>query len=127
MIFMDDTFDKAEKLYRAVYPPSCNNMYWKEDGSLSSAAFADQHGLSVDRGYNRTSEEVVDDMKSRFSGCIVSVTVQDCNEVNALVKYKPSRTNIYHSEIHSNENVILLTKSQRRKLALKAQCEYKIS
>ena len=46
---MDNTFPKSEKLYRAVYPPDKVAMFWRRDGSISSAAFADPNGLSVDR------------------------------------------------------------------------------
>ncbi len=42
---MDESFNINEKLYRAVYPPEVMQMYWKRDGSVSSAAFADPHGL----------------------------------------------------------------------------------
>ncbi len=121
---MDNTFNEDEKLYRAVYPPSKSNMYWKTDGSLSSAAFADKKGLSVERGNNRQSSEVVEAMKETFTGCIVSVKVKDCNETNAVVKYCPSKRSKYHSEIHSSSDVILLNKSQRLYLARKAVKEY---
>lgn len=46
---MDNTFYADEKLYRAVYPPEAVAMFWRKDGSLSSAAFADPKGLSVPR------------------------------------------------------------------------------
>ena len=47
---MDNIFRIDEKLYRAVYPPEVMDMFWKRDGSVSSAAFEDRNGLSVDRG-----------------------------------------------------------------------------
>ena len=56
---MDNTFEPSEKLYRAVYPPEIADIFWKRDGSISSAAFADPHGLSVDRGDYRDDEVVV--------------------------------------------------------------------
>ena len=65
---MDEHFDRNEKLYRAVYPPEIMDMFWKRDGSVSSAAFADANGLSVDRGDHRNDADVVKDMSSRFSG-----------------------------------------------------------
>ncbi len=115
--FMDNTFLNTEKLYRAVYPPEVVDIYWKIDGSLSSAAFADPRGLSVDRGDYREDQEVIEDMRHRFSGHIISLFVKNCLDVGAIVKYLPSRTNKFHSEIHGNEETPLLSKSQRRALA----------
>ena len=45
---MDNKFTNTEKLYRAIYPPEVMEMFWRKDGTLSSAAFADANGLSVD-------------------------------------------------------------------------------
>ena len=117
---MDNTFNDNEKLYRAVYPPEIAKMFWKSDGSLSSAAFADPKGLSVDRGNNRSDNDVSIDMRKRFSGYIFYVFACHCYETNALIKYLPSRYNPYHSEIHSSADKPLLSKSQRRYLAVRA-------
>ena len=109
---MDSTFEGAERLYRAVYPPSHPGMYWKKDGRISPSAFADPKGLSVERAFYRKSEEIVEKMK------------KDCRDVDAVVKYLPSRDNEYHSEIHSSNTVVLLNKSQRFHLAEVANKEY---
>lgn len=61
---------------------------------------------------------------STFNGCIVSLNVEQCRSVNAIVKYKPSQRSKYHSEIHGSENTPLLSKSQRKKLAEVAKMEY---
>ncbi len=119
---MDDHFEANEKLYRAVYPPEIAEMFWRRDGRLSSAAFADPKGLSVDRGNHRSDTEVVRDMRSRFVGSIVFLYVKNCLDAGTVVKYLPSAKNIYHSEIHGNESTPLLSKSQRRMLADKARC-----
>ena len=68
VLFMDNTFPDTEKLYRAVFPPEMAAMYWKEDGSLSSAAFADPKGLSVERGNYRNDKDVAESMQERFQG-----------------------------------------------------------
>lgn len=47
---MDNTFPNCEKLYRAVFPESYMQMFWRKDGTVSSAAFTDKQGLSVERG-----------------------------------------------------------------------------
>ena len=45
---MDNTFEGAERLYRAVYPPSHPGMFWKKNGKISPSAFADQlHGYLI--------------------------------------------------------------------------------
>ena len=117
---MDNTFAPDEKLYRAVYPPETVAMFWRKDGSLSSAAFADPKGLSVDRGDHRTDDAVVSSMKKRFSGIIVRLFVKNCYNTGAVPRYCPSKTNPWHSEIHGSETSVLLSKSQRLYLAEKA-------
>ena len=111
---MDSTFEKKEKLYRAVLP---RFIYDKMDGRISSAAFKDAKGLSVDRGYHRADSVVIDAMRKRLRGSIVSVTVGQCFEINAIVKYCPSPINIYHSEIHGGTDRIVLSSSQSKRLA----------
>lgn len=121
---MDNMFDDAERLYRAVYPPSHPGMFWKKNGRISPSAFADPKGLSVERGFYRKSEEIVKKMKTSFSGCIISFSVRNCRDVDAVVKYLPSKANKYHSEVHGSDNVALLSKSQRFHLAEAANEEY---
>lgn len=117
---MDNTFQINEKLYRAVYPPEIMEMYWKKDGNISSAAFADPKGLSVDRGNFREDTAVVSEMRKKLAGHIVFLYVRHCFDIGAIVKYLPSKNNPYHSEIHGNEENPLLSKSQRRFLADRA-------
>lgn len=121
---MNQDFASDEKLYRAVYPKSVASMFWKNDGTISSAAFADKKGLSVDRGNYRKDEEVVADIRKRLVGSIVSVTVGQCMDVDAEVLYLPSKNNPYHSEIHGDNETVLLSKHQRRYLAINAKLEY---
>ena len=117
---MDDTFSSSEKLYHAVYPPEIAEMFWRRDGSVSSAAFADPKGMSVDRGDYRLDVEVKSDMNKRFIGSIVRLYVKNCRDAGAVVLYLPSRNNPYHSEIHGSDTNILLSKQQRHYLARKA-------
>lgn len=121
---MNQQFEKKEKLYRAVYPPSVSTMFWKENGTISSAAFADKRGLSVDRGNGRSDETVIADILTRLQGRIISVFAEECWEVDAVVCYLPSSNNRYHSEIHGDEETLLLSKKQRRHLANCAQLVY---
>ena len=117
---MNDIFEKNEKLYRAVYPPEIAEMYWKKDGTVSSAAFADPKGLSIDRGDYRSDESVVSSMQERFTGHIISLYVKNCMDIGARILYKPSNANLYHSEIHGSVDTPLLSKTQRHHLARKA-------
>lgn len=118
---MDDAFNNDEKLYRAVYPPEIMDIFWRKDGTVSSAAFADANGLSVDRGYYRPDPEVIQFMNKRFTGSIIKLYVKNCIDIGAVVRYSPSRNNIYHSEIHGSETQILLSKQQRHYLSKKAK------
>lgn len=54
----------------------------------------------------------------------ISLTVEQCRDVDAVIKYKPSKRSEHHSEIHGSEEVPLLSKSQRKKLAERAKIEY---
>lgn len=122
---MDSAFKSSEKLYRAVFPESYNPMYWRKDGGVSSAAFRDPDGLSVERGDFRNDEDVIKDMKKFFKGCVVSLTAEQCEDVNAVIRYKPTKRSIYHSEIHGSEDTVMLNASQRKKLASAAKMEYR--
>ena len=117
---MDDVFTPEEKLYRAVYPPEVIEMFWRKDGSVSSAAFADSEGLSVDRGDFRSDSVVTQSMHERFIGRILSLYVKNSTDIGAIVRYLPSKSNIYHSEIHGSDSTPTLSKSQRLFLSKKA-------
>ncbi|MCR5322424.1 MAG: hypothetical protein K6E85_04015 [Lachnospiraceae bacterium] len=65
---MTEQFDTYERLYRAVYPPNIMPMFWKENGQLSSAAFKDKNGLSVERDGGRDEKTVIDIMRLYFLG-----------------------------------------------------------
>ena len=121
---MDNIFCESEKLYRAVFPESYIQMFWRSDGTVSSAAFSDSEGLSVERGNYRDDKSVIEDMQRFFRGCIISLTVGECNKVDAVIKYKPTKRSRYHSEIHGSEDKPLLSKGQRKRLAAVAKIEY---
>ncbi|MBR6788250.1 MAG: hypothetical protein IKM44_00370 [Clostridia bacterium] len=116
----NNQFKDTELLLRAVLP---SEIYW-ENGSLSSAAFKDRKGLSVDRVNDRNLEIAVEKIKTTLRGSIVSVFVRDCHDVSACVKYLPSQNNPYHCEIHHSEKVKLLDEIQAKHLASVAQIQY---
>ena len=118
---MDNTFKKDEKLYRAIYPPEIRDIYWKRDGSVSHLAFYDPRGLSVDRGDYRPDSAVVYDMKRRLQGHILCLYAKNCMDVGAVLKYSPSKSNPYHTEIHGDPENIALSKHQCLSLSRKAK------
>ena len=122
---MDNTFPNCEKLYKSMFFQNliCK-CFGEKNGTVSSAAFTDKQGLSVERGDFREDENVIEEMRKFFHGCIISLTVEQCRDVDAVIKYKPSKRSEYHSEIHGSEEVPLLSKSQRKKLAERAKIEY---
>ena len=117
---MTELFDMYERLYRAVYPPNIMPLFWKEDGQLSSAAFKDKKGLSVERDGGRDEKTVIDTMRLFFYGSIIYLIVRDCEMCNAVVKYLPSQRSVFHSEIHGSTDRRLLSQSQCKCLAQRA-------
>ena len=115
---MNNNFPENEKLYRAVYPPEKNPMFWKDETHVSSAVFLDKKGLSVERGNFRTDEEVLKNMKKKFIGRIIYISVNTCNKVKAKILYKPTKKSIFHSEIHGSEKRVVLSPAQRRFLSM---------
>ena len=116
---MNANFALTELLLRVVRP---DGVYWKEDGTLSSAAFKDPNGLSVNRTGDNTLSEAVEIMKATpLIGTIVYVTVPDCYDVEAAIIYAPIEGDIYHSEIHRNQDVVPLNKRQAKRLAERAR------
>lgn len=120
---MDGTFDDRELLLRAVFPANRRPDFWL-NGRLSSAALKDKRGLSVDRTYDRPLGDAVSAMTRRLHGAIISISVASCNAVQAYVKYAPSHTNLYHSEIHGSRTQIELDDLQALILARNAKIEY---
>lgn len=109
---MNNNFPSDESLYRAINPV---NGFWKTNGKLSSAAFKDGKGLSVDRGDFRPDEIVVDEMSHRLKGSIVKFSVEDCNKIDARVQYDPNEEDQYHSLVLGKER-IRLSDSQAKRL-----------
>ena len=120
---MTEIFDDHELLLRAVYPADRNPNFWKGD-RISSAAFKDKKGLSVSRTGDRGLAESVSVVKERFTGFIVSVTVPQCRDVGAFIKYLPISDDKYHSEIHNSQDVPLLDNRKAKLLARAAIIQY---
>lgn len=119
-VFMNNNFDINEKLLRAV-----QKIQLKENNRPSSAAFKPRkgEGLSVDRTADRDMPSSVDYMRSHLRGSVFSVTITDCYNTHAKPKYRPTKRNPYHSEIHKSETVVELDEGQALFLAENAYCE----
>lgn len=91
---MGDQLDVNEMILRAVYLASKRLGMW-HGKRITSAAFKDKRGLSVDRLYDRQVDEGVRYMHTKLRDHIVSVTVNDCNSVSAHLVYCHSPNNIF--------------------------------
>lgn len=115
---LSNFIDDEEKLYRAIF--SYSNWWKPEKNRPSSAAFKDNEGgVSVDRDAKRPEYSVINSFKKRFDilrlKAIVNLTTGKCREIGAYPIYKPSNTNIYHSEIHESENEIFMSTKKLEK------------
>lgn len=115
---MDERFLDREHVLRAV---RFDERFWTEDGRLTSAAFKDERGTSVDRTGDRGIDESVRAMRERgLRGAIASVSVPECREHEVHLVWKPGRPphgNRFHSELHGSETVVPMSRRQLRKLA----------
>ena len=121
---LSSAFNDNEYLIRAVYPPSKKAIYWNRNNKVSPVAFRDDKGLSVNRSGNETKDYIVNFSKERLDGLMYSATVKICQEFDIFICYKPSYTNIYHTELHGSSTSLPLTHLQSVKLANNVICEY---
>lgn len=124
-------FKDDERLFRRI-PDQPTYIKVNEHGekTISSAAFKDSVGCSVDRQADRNIEVIQNNLYVRFcqtpaSICAVAdVSFLDCCNVNAVVKEKPIEDNIFHCEIHRSTSQITLSPSQAKKLAKNANVKF---
>lgn len=123
-------FKLDEKLFRKI-PSVPGYVVEGENGRrISSAAFKDSSGCSVDRQLERDESIIYNQLWAKFqqskSGiqAVANVTYAQCLDIKTLVLKKPEDDNIYHCEIHSSDEKIQLTSSQARHLAKNAIVKY---
>lgn len=120
---MDEYFDSDERLYRGLH-----SLWIKEDDCVSSAAFKDSCGVSVDRDGGREEQNCIDRMVGalpQIAG-IGRLTCGEVEECGAFPKYLPVEGNEFHSEIHdSADKVQIKSGSKSRKLATKCRVVFK--
>jgi len=107
--------DNEEFLYRKILNKP---NFWKaEFNRHSSAAFKQSNGLSVDRNHTRKDSDIIEQLKNTNIKSIVKIKCETCISIPTFPIYKPEADNIYHSEIHNSNSIILLTKKQSRDLS----------
>ena len=90
-----------------------------EADDITAVSFtADQNEVEFDKKDDSWTE------KSDANFPVNQDTVDSAVKGVAVIKYKPSKRSEHHSEIHGSEEVPLLSKSQRKKLAERAKIEY---
>ena len=109
-----------EWLYRLVLNKP---NYWKEnENRVSSAAFKDSKGVSVDRDGERPESKIIEELNHRFIekiGGIVKIQAGFCRNSGAIPLSKPEVDNVYHCIIIGKESVEL-TNSIARQLSKNA-------
>lgn len=120
---MDEDFECNERLYRGLPP-----MWIEKDNTVSSAAFKDLQGVSVDRDGGRDEQNCIERLVNampKFVG-VGRLTCGDVVGCGALPVYCPTKANKYHSEIHNSvEEVPIKPKSKCKRLAQKCQLVFR--
>lgn len=120
---MDYFYALDERLYRGLH-----SIWIEEDNSVSSAAFKDSGGISVDRDGGRDEVLCVKRMINNLPmlagvGRLTSGDVKDCG---AMLKYLPVDGNEYHAEIHDSAvQIQIKSRSKSRSLAKKCMLVFK--
>lgn len=122
---MNKTIADTEFLYRGII----EEWFDKENNRISSAAFKDKKGVSVDRdGNERKEKECKEAILSierkpprKPFDIVCKLLTKQVRESGAFVKHCPSINNKYHSEIHNSEKEIPISSSKARALSKIAQ------
>lgn len=98
---MNNAFDdERENLFRAVLP---KHIFDKRKGRISSAAFKDPKGVSVDRGAGRPDKIAAKALLAHgLHGSVCAVSVLDCQSANVFINPEPSRKNSFHAALYAN-------------------------
>lgn len=103
-------------------------MWIEDDNRVSSAAFKDSNGVSVDRDGGRSEKECINRLVNALPQ-ITSVgrlSISEVDSCDAVTVYSPVDGNEYHCEIHDSiEQVAIKSKSKAKKLANKCQVVFR--
>lgn len=110
-----------EYLYRGIV-----SLHWeKEKNRISSAAYKNPGGLSVDRDCGRDKDTCVQRLLSSSDFMFVTrLLTGDVRSEGLHPVYKPVQDNVYHSEIHQSGTEVELTKGQARRLNKMAEIAF---
>lgn len=102
---MEDKIETQEMLYRAI---KRSRPDWLDKGKPTPVMFKDEKGNSVDRGDNRSIEEIVQFMRNitfgkRLKG-IVRLNAGDCINIGAKVIAAKTERNPYHANIFLDDD-----------------------
>lgn len=90
---MSNQANNAEHVYRAIHP---YRNFIKADGSISSAAFKDPKGLSVEQGLGRTDKDIVAHIRqTKLQGKVAKIPIEVCNNANIKI-FDDKAKNIFH-------------------------------
>lgn len=126
---------KCENFFRRVSEKP--NFWKKATNRPSSALFKDSKGVSVNKVSGRFLVDVIsfeEGMHERYASAIlglraiVSVSDENCNEKEILIKEDPLEDNRYHALVIKSESSLQLTDGQAKHLAKVCNIEklYKI-
>lgn len=94
---MSGQINNTEHICRAIHP---YKDFIKENGRISSAAFKDRKGLSVEQGLGRADKDVVAHIRqSKLQGKVAKIPVDVCNEANIII-FNDKAKNIYYMQKH---------------------------
>lgn len=110
-----------EFLYRGV-----SDHQWDfQNNRITSAAYKDSLGVSVDRSGSRDEGACISRLlQLKPFMAVGQLLVKFVREKELLVKYTPTEDNEYHSEIHQTEETVGLTTGQARSLSKQATVVY---
>jgi hypothetical protein len=118
---MDDSFRPEERLYRGIHA-----MFLDGD-RITSAAFKDSGGVSVDRDGGRNEDDCIERLITalpQISG-VGRLTYADVESCGAVTIYCPTTENVYHSQIQDSKEQVKIPNSKAKKLASCCYLVYK--
>ncbi|MFH6603443.1 hypothetical protein ACEZ3G_08140 [Maribacter algicola] len=119
---LNEIISDEEFLFRGVLKINWNNR----ENRISSSAFKDSQGCSVDRCNFRNHNDVANSIfvkKDFFT--VAKIQTLNVRSVPTKVKYLPVEDNPYHSEIHDEENRIQLRPSKAKKISKQVEIIHK--
>lgn len=90
---MKNLTNDAEHVYRSIHP---HRNFIKADGGISSAAFKDPNGLSVEQGLGRTDKDIVAHIRQiKLQGKVAKIPIEVCSKAKITI-FDDKAKNIFH-------------------------------